>query len=359
VSALATFHANEAEQAAALGAEPIYVPCEGAGTGILENLRYFARMVLQLRRLQPDLVHNFSIKPMIWGTLAAKAVGVPAIVCTVTGAGALRRGPPVVRQVIRGLYRYSLAGRTVAIFQNREDRDLFVNAGLIDRGRAVHVPGCGVDIDRLTPNFDRSRKRRFVMASRMLWSKGVREFIEAARIIKRGSPDVECILLGGGRSDYGSKNPDFVSDAYLLEAQRRGDVAWHGRVPADRVEELMRDATAVVLLSSYAEGVPRSLIEAAALGAPIITMDAPGCRDVVGESVSGFLCRPGNAVDDAVQAMKRLLDEPELADRMGPRGRALAMRFSAERVMSETARIYADLLSDRGSAHAIEEHSRG
>jgi glycosyltransferase involved in cell wall biosynthesis len=340
VSALATLTQNEAAAVRQLGAEPFCVPCEGNGANLAKNSLYFARLVKLLRRLRPDFVHNFSVKPSIWGTFAAKAAGVRGITCTITGAGPLRTDRQgVIQGLLRSLYRRALAGRVVTIFQNQNDLEFFVRNRLTERERTAYIPGCGVDIGALEPNFERTGAT-FIMASRMLWSKGVREFVEAARAIKRQYPESKFLLLGGSSENYSSKNPDFVPAQILNDITQEGVVEWRGRVPPSMVENEMRDAAAVVLLSSYAEGVPRALIEAAALGAPIITTDAPGCRDVVVHRQSGFLCRKGCLAGDASEAMRRLLEEPDLVSQMGRRGREIAMQFDKSRVLSETLNVY-------------------
>jgi glycosyltransferase involved in cell wall biosynthesis len=342
VSAIADFSDRDLAHLRRQGVAPIRLQVEAASQSPLEDLGYLTRLVRTLGALRPDLVHNFSVKPVIYGSLAAKLVGLEGIVNSVTGGGMLRadeRGG--LQRVLRLLYRLALRGRPVAVFQNRDDLELFVGAGLIERARTAYIAGSGVDTAALVPDCSIAPHERtcFVMASRMLWSKGVADFVEAARLIKPRYPHASFVLFGGSAEDYGSKNPDFIPKPWLEDLNREGVVAWHGFTEPALVERTMRSAAAVVL-PSRSEGVPRTLVEAAAAGAPIITTDTPGCRDTVIDQVSGFLCAL-NAPGELAEAMARLLDEPHRIIEMGRAGRELAVaRFDRRIVIEETVSLY-------------------
>jgi glycosyltransferase involved in cell wall biosynthesis len=343
VSAIADFSEEHIAGLRRLGVAPIRLEVEGAGQNPLRDLAYLVRLVRVLRRLRPDLVHNFSIKPVVYGSLAAKLVGLGGIVDSVTGSGILRAGGrDRLQPVLRLLYRGALAGRPAAIFQNQDDLELFVGLGLIDRARTVCIAGSGVDTAALTPDFSIPPAARtcFVMASRMLWSKGVADFVAAARLVKPRHPQAAFVLFGGSREDYGSKNPDFIPRSWLEELNRERVVEWRGLTNPETVEATMRRAAAVVLPSSYAEGVPRALIEGASAGAPIITTDSPGCRDTVIDRKSGFLC-PLHAPERLAAAMTQLLTDPDLIAAMGREGRKLAVeRFDRAKVIDATLAVY-------------------
>jgi glycosyltransferase involved in cell wall biosynthesis len=180
----------------------------------------------------------------------------------------------------------------------------------------------------------------------MLWSKGVGDFVAAARLVRRSHPQARFILFGGAQDDYGSKNPDFIDRPWLEALNAEGVVVWRGWTPPEIVEDAMRlAAAAVVLPSSYGEGVPRSLTEAAAAGVPIITTDTPGCRDTVLPGESGFLCRAG-APEELAAAMAELLRRPELVRAMGAAGRRLAVeRFDQAHIVRQTLEVYAAALA--------------
>jgi glycosyltransferase involved in cell wall biosynthesis len=343
VSAIADFSEAQVSDLRGLGVAPIRLEVEGAGRNPLKDLAYLGRLARLLRTLRPDLVHNFSIKPVIYGSLAARLVGSNAIVNSITGSGILQAGGQGrLQRLIRPLYRLALAGRPVAIFQNRDDLERFVGHGLIERARAVHIAGSGVDTTSLAPDFSvpPGERTSFVMASRMLWSKGVADFVAAARLVRPRHPQASFVLFGGSAEDYGSRNPDFIPRAWLEQLKEDGVVEWRGLSDPAVVEAAMRRAAAVVLPSSYAEGVPRALIEAAAAGAPIITSDTPGCRDTVLDRRSGFLC-PLHDPGRLGAAMSQLLDQPELIITMGRAGRALAVaRFDSKKIVDATVAVY-------------------
>jgi glycosyltransferase involved in cell wall biosynthesis len=351
VSALADFSDKDLAHLRRQGVAPVRLQVKAASQSPLKDLGYLARLVRTLRALRPDLVHNFSVKPVIYGSLAAKLVGLEGIVNSVTGGGMLRadeRGG--LQRVLRLLYRLALQGRPVVIFQNRDDLELFVGTGLVERARTAYIAGSGVDTAALAPDcsIPPSGRTCFVMACRMLWSKGVADFVEAARLIKPRYPHASFVLFGGSAEDYGSRNPDFIPKPWLEDLNREGVVAWRGFTEPALVERAMRLAAAVVL-PSRSEGVPRTLIEAAAAGAPIITTDVPGCRDTVIDQASGFLC-PLDAPAELAAAMARLLDEPHLIIAMGRAGRELAVaRFDRRIVIEETIRLYEQQLRRDGS----------
>jgi glycosyltransferase involved in cell wall biosynthesis len=340
VSAVSALNREQQEELRALGAEPYVVSCEGIGANPIKNLIYFYKVGNLLMRLRPTVVHNFSTKPVVMATLAAKAVGVKTIVCTFPGMGVIGTGRySRLHGLIKRLCRLVLKGRTVTVFQNTEDMRNLVDSGMVQEHRCTVIPGCGVDIAALAPKFDPPESPRFVMVSRMTRSKGVMEFVESARSVKEAHPEAEFLLVGPADTDYGRQDPDYV-DAKWLEQLSGSPARWLGRVSPDRAESIIREATALVLLSTAPEGIPRVLVEAAALGTPIITTDWPGCRDVVQDCVSGFLCRPDHAAKDAERAMLRLLEEDGLAKKMRVRGPEIAEKFDKSRMMAKTLQIY-------------------
>jgi glycosyltransferase involved in cell wall biosynthesis len=218
---------------------------------------------------------------------------------------------------------------------------------LVSAERTHLIAGSGIGTTRLAPEPEGSRARRdtFLMASRMLWSKGVGDFVAAARLVRATYPDAKFVLFGGAQDDYGSRNPDFIDRHWLEALNVEGTVAWRGWTPPEVVEATMRRSIAVVLPSTYGEGIPRSLIEAAAAGVPIITTDTPGCRDAVLAGASGFLC-PANAPEALAAAMVELLSRPQLVREMGATGRRLAVeRFDQRHIVAQTLGVYAAALA--------------
>lgn len=347
VTAIADFDRAELEMLRQRDVRAIPLPLQAAGQNPVQDLLYLRRLAGLLRTVGPDVVHLFTIKPMIYGGIAARLAGTPGIVVTVTGRGILESGRSRwLGPLLRALLKVSLAGRTRAIFQNGGDCEWFTSRRLVARARAEVIAGSGVDTSALVPleDLEPSRRRTFVMAGRMLKSKGVLDFVEAARQVAKRHSDVAFVLFGGARDDYGSKNPDFIERAWLEDLNREGVITWRGRSAPEEVEAAMRSAAAVVLPSYYPEGVPRTLIEAAAAGAPIITTDMPGCRDTVIPGRSGFLVAP-RAPDEIAAAMSALLDDPELLAGMAAAGRELAVRtFDSRLITHQTLVVYASAL---------------
>ncbi len=299
-----------------------------------------------LRRLYvsvaPDLVHHVTIKPVLYGGLVARAVGVPAVVSAVSGLGtvflAQGRRAGLKRRAILLAYRGALGHPNArTIFQNLDDQAAFVDAGAVDPKNAVLIRGSGVDLSEFTPRPEPDEGRVTVLLpARMLWDKGVGEFVEAAR--RLASPRLRFVLVGA--TDPG--NLTSVTEADLARWQREGVVEWLGH-RADMPEIL--SGAHVVCLPSYREGLPKALLEAAAAGRPIVTTDVAGCREVVRDGDNGLLVRPRDATSLA-EAIGKLANDPALRAKMGARGREIAENeFSVEAVANETLAVYASLLS--------------
>jgi glycosyltransferase involved in cell wall biosynthesis len=354
VTVVADFAPADLVAARRLGAQPIAVPLDAAGLDPRADFRYALHIARLMRLHRPDLAHFFTLKPIVYGIPAARLAGTRAIVAAVTGSGVLRtQARPWLRTLLALLLRQALCGRTHAIFQNQDDLATFTARRLIAAARTHLIAGSGVDMADLQPEAGilPGERTNFVMASRMLWSKGVADYVAAARIVRLRHPHAQFVLFGGNREDYGSKNPDFIDRAWLEALNYEGIVLWRGWTAPEEVEATMRRAAAVVLPSTYGEGVPRSLIEAAAAGTPIITTDMPGCRDTVVPEVSGFVCPP-NAPDALAKAMSALLDQPERINAMGFEGRSLALaRFEQTHIVGHTLKVYSAALA--GQTHEI------
>lgn len=345
VFALAPDH-DEASRAAvrALGAQPVDYPLARAGLNPLRDLVGLCALTGILRRLQVDASFAYFIKPVIYGSLAARAAGVRRRFAMIEGAGyvfaddarALRR--VLLRRAVSLLYRAGLAGVERAFFLNRDDLELFLASGMVDARAAQLTGAIGVDLEHFAPA-PLPARAVFLLAARLLADKGVREFVAAARRL-RGRAGF--ILLGGTDA-----NPASVSRAELEGWAAEGVVEWCDHV-AD-VRPLLARASVFVLPSYYREGVPRSIQEAMSMGRAIITTDMPGCRDTVEDGDNGVLIRPRD-VDALAAAMQRFIDDPALAVRMGQASRRLAeQRFD---VREANARVLAAMGIDPAAATA-------
>lgn len=299
----------------------------------LGDIRLFWRMVRWYRAERPDVVHHFTIKPVIYGSLAARLAGVPRVINSVEGLGTVFASERIgwLRRAVEFQYRLALRAATFTFFLNRDDRDLFVNRGLVAPQKAGLIPGCGVDTAHFAPRPPEDEAKppgvvRFLMLARLLRDKGVYEYAEAARIVRAEHPNAEFVLLGG----RDERNPTVVPQADLEKWQAEGVLCWLGET--DDVRPVIAGADVIVLPSYYREGVPRSLLEAAAMGKPLITTQNVGCREAVDDGVNGLLVpvRDANAL---AGAMKNLLRDPEMRERMGRAGREKAVREFEEKVV--------------------------
>ena len=306
----------------------------------IANALAFLRVLRLYRRLRPDIVHHFTIKPVILGGIAARLTGVPAIVQSVTGLGHAFSGPAPLRMIALTLYRLALGGRALTIFQNIDDMQTILTAGVTVSRRCRLIRGSGVDVRRFAgiPAPPDGAPVTFLMASRMLWAKGVREFVEAASIVRERVPDTRFLLIGD--PDEGS--PDAIPRTWLEALSDSSVVEW--KPFTKDIDPTLAEAH-VVVLPSYREGLSRSLLEGAAAGRPLVATNAPGCREIAIDGVTGRTVPVGDA-GALSTAMIALATDSETACVMGSRGRELAVeRFSLDRVINETIAAYEDALS--------------
>jgi glycosyltransferase involved in cell wall biosynthesis len=344
VLAASTFDTAQEAQVRALGAVPVRIPMDAATRNPVPDMRSLLALRSLYASFRPHVVHHFSSKPVIYGSIAAKLAGVPRILSSITGLGIAFDGQRhALNRVVTMMYRVALRGRVLAVFENQDHYEKFVDARFIDGRRGVVIPGSvGIDVEAIRRTVDGIKAERglFVMVSRMLWSKGVGDFVEAARLLKRDRPEVHCVLIGGTREDYASANPDFVPKEWLQARTAEGVVTWVGMQGPGDVERWMARASAVVLPSFYAEGMPRTLMEAAAAGRAIVTTDTPGCREAVIDSVSGLLCPP-RAPEALAAALRSLLEDPERATAMGDAGLEIAReRFDQRAIFTTLFALY-------------------
>lgn len=295
------------------------------------------------RKMHPDLVHHITIKPVIYGSLAAKVAKVPAILNTIPGLGYMFLGSGmagVVRmQLAAFLYRIALAGdRSRIIFQNPDDRALFVDQGIVPSRRTAIIRGSGVNLDQFTPAAEPPGMPIVLLASRLLWDKGVKELVQAGKLLREEG--ILCRIVLVGAPDSG--NPNSVPESQLQAWQAARDIEWWG--PRTDMPHVLHQASIVALPSYYREGVPRILIEAAASGRPMVASDAPGCREIVRHGENGLLV-PVRDAKSIAEALALLIKNPDQRVCMGRRGRDIAAaEFSEEKVIGQTLALYRQLL---------------
>jgi len=332
------------------------------GINPINELRTLWQLYRVLRKGRFDLVHTFTIKPNIYGSLAAKAARIPIIVNTVTGLGYVfieadgtkRR---LLRKLITNLYRLALSFSSRVTFQNKDDFELFLKHKIIDRHKGMVMSGgSGVDTVKFSSagvNHDKVQALyqelgifgdhqgvRVTLIARLLWDKGIAEFIEAARVLKPKYPSALFLLVG----PIDTGNPAAVPRQYVDQAEREGVIRYLGE-RRDIAEILY--ISDIVTLPSYREGVPRALLEAMSLEKPIITIDTAGCRAVVEEGKNGLLVPVKDHIALA-SAIEKLIDDEKLRIRMGKYGREKALgEFDEKIVVRQTLKLYEGLLGGK------------
>ena len=361
---------GRAEEFADAGFPFFYYPMD-RGTNPLSDARTFFFLGRVMRRLQPDLVHAFATKPAVWGRLAARWAGVPAVMGTLPGLGSLYSFNDFRTRVVRRLYqplqRRACRSSDLTVFQNRKDFNQFVDTDVAPRERSVVIPGSGVRTEEFSrENANPSAVAAFrsavgaregdlviTMISRLIRSKGVREFAEAARLLAAEGRAVRFVLAGP--EDHGSW--DSLSPGELEEV--RGSVSYLGERADVRT---LYGGSDIFVLPSYREGLPRVLLEAASMGLPLVATRNPGCEEVVEEGRNGFLVEGRNGVALA-EKIKVLVDQPLLRKRFSRESRTIAVnRFDLRVIAEATASHYQRLLKGANRVqyppHLAEEDSQ-
>lgn len=309
-------------------------PLARKGMNPLAELGTIYRLWRLLRREKPDLLHNFTIKPVLYGSLAARLTGLRRIVNAVPGLGiAFAEGQGLLRLIVTTLYRASLGGTSV-IFQNPEDQSVFVQNRLISQEQAHLIPGSGVDVEVFRPTPEPAGEAVVMLAGRLLRSKGIPEFIAAARQIRGEGVPARFVIAGEPYPD----NPDTIQPQELVDWQTEGVIenwGWH-----DDMVEVIAQTAIICLPTRYMEGLPRLLVEAGACGRPVVATDIPGCRMIVRDGENGLMI-PAGDLPALVKALKTLLAAPALRQQMGARGREIVeQEFSVTRVIARTLDVY-------------------
>ena len=310
-------------------------------TGIFSSIRSFAEILKLCLRLKPCLIHLVTIKPILFGGVAARLAGVPGVVAAVSGLGFVFIGEGLVargRRWLVGLaYRLALGNRHLkVIFQNPDDRDLLCLIARVPMSKVVMIRGSGIRLSAY-PDSPLPRGTSVVMlAARLLRDKGVMEFIEAAKMLADRGYDARFCLVG----DVDPDNPASLTADEVAQLAREADVEYWGH-SNDMPSTLSR--ANIVVLPSYREGLPKVLLEAAASGRAVVTTNVPGCRDAIEPGVTGLLVPPRDGVALG-EAIGRLLRDPALAESMGRAGRRLAeAEFDISLVVQRHMEIYAEL----------------
>lgn len=308
------------------------------GANLVSELRSILSLRQILREEQPDLMHNHTIKPVLYGTWAASYLAGPAVVNSITGRGYVflsdERKARWLRPWVRLLYRLVLRRpRCEIIFENEADRQYFLNQRLAAPAHAWLVRSVGVDVERFSPRPEPEGEALVLQASRMLWDKGVGDFVQAARMLR---PNLKARFVLCGQPDPG--NPASIPEETLRAWVQEGAVEWWGF--REDMPQVYASASVVCLPTTYGEGVPTVLIEAAACGRALVASDIPGCREVISPGENGLLVKPADPAALAA-AVRVLVEDGALRARLGQAARQTAVqRFSSQRVHEETWAVY-------------------
>ncbi|HHD82412.1 MAG TPA: glycosyltransferase family 1 protein [Campylobacterales bacterium] len=297
------------------------------GINPLEDLKTTYQFYKLFKKISPDVICQYTIKPNIYGSFVASLLNIKTV-NNIAGLGTLFIKESFVTKIAKFLYKLSQYKADRVFFQNREDFDFFVQKGIVDSDKCDILPGSGVDTKRFKPmHREKNEKVRFLLISRMIWEKGIGEYVKAAREIKKSNPNVEFCLLGF----LDVENPGAITRLELNEWVDEGVVNYLG--VSDNVDEIIQTADCVVLPSYYREGTPKVLLESGSCAKPLITTDNVGCRDVVDDGMNGYLCQPRSAEDLKLKIEKFLKLSYDEQVIMGLKSRAKMKREYDEQIV--------------------------
>lgn len=314
------------------------------GLNPFADLIPFIRLVFFLAKEKPDILNCVSIKPGIYGAIAGNLVGLKRIVCLVNGRGYAFEGNnfkgKIIKSIAKLLYKIAFLSRGVrVIFQNPEDREYFVANKLVNAEKALIIRGSGVNMEKFKPTPQPENPKPVILfVGRLLWSKGIRELVTAAKALKADGLEFTLQIIGVPDA----RNPESVPEEYLKENQEKGVLEWLGR--QSDMPHFYRQADVLALPTVYNEGLPLTLLEAASTGRTLVTVDAPGCREIVRHNENGFLIPP-HGVNELTQHLRILITNPELRKKFGENStRIVQEEFSAEIVQKQIIKVYESLM---------------
>lgn len=303
-----------------LGADYRQIPLHRTGLNPLKDVKTLFSLRKVLKEIKPDIVFSYTVKPIVYGSIAAHLAGVRQMYAMITGLGYVFIGQTfkqrLLTQIVAFLYRRGLKYNQIVFFQNPDDLHLFVSKSIVPKtAKPVLVNGSGVNIEKFAFAPPKLSPVTFLLIARLIKDKGILEYVEAARLLKQKYPDARFRLLGP--LDI---NPAAITQEQLERWSKEGIIKYLGKT--NDVRPYIADAS-VYVLPSYREGTPRSVLEAMSMGRPIITTDAPGCRETVIDGKNGFLV-PVKDVDALKSAMEKFIQEPDLISQMGKQSRIIA-----------------------------------
>jgi len=317
-------------------------PLDRRGMNPIDEIQSIKSLINLYQKYNPDIVHHFTIKPVLYGGIAARVTSTPAVVHGITGLGRAFIDESIkgkaIRTVVKGGYRgIKNHPNNTYIFQNPDDREYFISSNLVNESDTRLIRSSGVKINRFTPTEEISGPPLTVLPARMLWDKGIQEFVDAAKEVHKKNIEARFALVGS--SDPG--NPSSISEEILNQWDSDGVIEYWGW--QDNMLDVYKKAH-IVCLPSYREGVPQVLLEGAACSKPLVTTDVPGCREAVIDGENGYIVPPKDATQLA-DRLTKLITNPDLRQSMGQQGRTLVENeFSREVVVDRTIDVYKELI---------------
>ena len=310
------------------GFEFHHLNLDNDSTNTVKELKLFFHLLKLYREINPDVILHYTIKPNIYGNLAAAFLK-KSTINNVSGLGTVFLNDKLSSKIARILYKLTLKFSGKVFFQNHHDKKLFIENALVDRSLVDLIPGSGIDTKYFTPNSYQPKKLTFLFIGRLIRDKGIGEYIEAIKIVKKTYKDVRFQVVG---SLY-EKNPTAINQITLNRWIYEGLIEYKGHT--DDIKKCISNASCIVL-PSYREGLSRSLLEAASMAKPMVTTDVPGCNDIVDDGINGFLCqaKDSQGLASAMIKMIELNDEERLA--MGNNAREKILKnFSDEIIIKK------------------------
>ncbi|WP_236769844.1 glycosyltransferase family 4 protein [Acinetobacter johnsonii] len=333
------------EHLKSLGINTCPINLERGSVNPFQSLKLLLDLKKKITSIQPDVVHLVTIKPVLIGGLAAILAKVSSIVYAISGLGFIFTNIMLKAKILRlgiiPLYRLALSAKNkTVIFQNLDDLRVLRQYVSIPESQTVLIPGSGVDLQQFDVQPLPLRNKIVLMACRLLADKGVYEFHKSALLLKEKHPDVRFVLVGGIDPD----NPASLTEQELNEWVQKGDLEWWGH--QSNMPEILSQAT-VIVLPSYREGMPKVLLEAQALGRPIVTTDVPGCREAIENGKTGFLVKVKSA-QSLADAIEKLINNDELCLEFSQNARVLAeQKFDIKQVVKTHMNIYKNLVQSQ------------
>ncbi len=342
VHVLAPYHKKSLEIINEYNIQFHSIPLKRGGKNLFLELKLFISIWRLISKNKPNLIHFVSMKPVLYGGIIARLLNIQGTVNAITGLGFLFVTSNFLNKIIRKfvllIYKFSLNHKnSISIFQNSDDLELFIDRNLVDRTKTVMIKGCGVDVDVFTPINKFVDNRIIMFPARIIGDKGANEFFDAAKILKNEGIIARFVIVGRTDPD----NPTNIDEIKIKKLIEENIIEWWGF--SENMSETLSKAT-IICLPSYREGLPKVLIEAAALEKPIVTTDVPGCREIVINERNGLLV-PVRDSKNLSLALKKLIENKDMQKEMGIEGRKLVVKnFTSKDFIFRSMNVYETIL---------------